>query len=121
MLLGAMITCTAFPAEPAPSRCSMWIDNCRGEPTRYQKVLEDLATADVVYLGERHTVQRHHTLQAQIVRDLASRNIPLVLGLEMMEKPNQVSLDRYCRDEIDFEELAKETNWKRQWKKLPTI
>ena len=116
LLLGAMLTSATLAVEPETPRCSMWIDNCRGEPIRYEEVLDDLATANVIYLGERHTIPRHHTLQTQIVRDLASRNIPLVLGLEMMEKPNQKWLDQYSRGEIDFETLAKETQWNQRWK-----
>ena len=106
---------TTGAGEPDTSRCSMWIDDCRGEPVRYETVLEDLATADVIYLGERHTVERHHDLQAKIVRDLAGKGIPLVLGIEMMEKPNQPALDKYSAGEIDFDTLAKETHWDTRW------
>ena len=105
----------SFTAEPDTSRCSLWVDLCTGEPCSYKEVLDDLATADVIYLGERHGILRHHHLQARIVQDLTAKKIPLVLGLEMLEKQYQPILDRYNKGEIDFEQLAKETDWKNHW------
>jgi uncharacterized iron-regulated protein len=96
-------------------RFSIWIDARAGEPVPYDEVLDDLATARVIYLGERHTLERHHAIQTRIVRDLAERGLPLLLGLEQMESPYQKTLDRYCRREIDFDRLAKETDWGRRW------
>jgi uncharacterized iron-regulated protein len=96
-------------------RVSIWVDAYTGEPARYEEVLDDLETVRVIYLGERHTIKRHHSVQSRIVRDLAERNIPLLLGIEQMEAPYQKTLDRYSRREIDFDQLAKSTNWKRRW------
>lgn len=116
LLVFALVAHAVSAAEISCPRCSMWIDDCKGEPIQYDRVLDDLATANVIYLGERHTLSRHHDIQAQVVRDLAKRNVPLLLGIEMMEQPNQDSLDKYCRGEIDFEELAKVTKWKKRWR-----
>ena len=98
-----------------PSGSSLWIDVYQGEPARYQEVLEDLATVRVVYLGERHTLQRHHQMQAEILTDLARKGLPLAVGLEQMESSQQPYLDRYNRGEIDFEQLAKATAWPKRW------
>ena len=70
------------PAGPAPDATptaapGIWIDVYQGEPLRYEKLLEDLATAAVVYLGEFHTVQRHHAIQTQVLTDLARRGVSL--------------------------------------------
>jgi uncharacterized iron-regulated protein len=93
----------------------IWIDVYQGEPLRYEELLEDLATADVVYLGERHTVERHHEIQTKILTDLAQKGISLALGLEQMESSQQPHLDRYNRREIDFEQLAEATGWPKRW------
>jgi uncharacterized iron-regulated protein len=110
---------SGFAAEPEtkpqPKRFSLWVDLCTGEPCSYERVVGDLATANVIYLGERHAVSRHHNLQARIVQDLAAKKIPLVLGLEMMEKHYQPILDQYNQGEIDFEQLAEKTDWKHHW------
>ena len=82
---------------PDPKTSSVWIDVYTGEPLPYEAVLRDLATADVIYLGERHTLERHHALQAAILTDLVQQAIPLALGLEQIESWQQPSLDRYNR------------------------
>jgi uncharacterized iron-regulated protein len=98
-----------------PARPSMWVDVYRGEPVSYEDVLHDLRSAEVIYLGERHRVERHHELQRQIVADLAELGVPLALALEQMEVPQQPVLDRYVQGKIDFDGLARETNWEQRW------
>jgi uncharacterized iron-regulated protein len=78
-------------------------------------LLDDLASVRVVYLGEYHTIQRHHDLQRQIFTDLARRGKPLVLGLEQLDSFQQPIVDRYNRGEIGFDQLAEAVQWSRQW------
>ena len=85
------------------------------KPVRYEEVLADLATARVVYLGERHTLERHHAMQASIVADLAGKGLPLALGLEQLDASQQSHLDRYNRGQLDFEQLAEATAWPKRW------
>jgi uncharacterized iron-regulated protein len=108
------------PSAPAgertdAERTSLWIDVYHGEPVRYQEVLDDLATAQAIYLGERHTLQRHHEMQTKILTDLAQKGVLLAVGLEQMESSQQSHLDRYNRGEIDFEQLATATAWSKRW------
>ncbi len=105
----------AAPAATQEHRCEMWVDAAAGEPVAYPTMLADLAGARVVYLGERHTLERHHQWQARIVADLAGRGVPVVLALEQMEAQFQPALDRYNRGEIDFAELARATDWHARW------
>ena len=97
------------------SRRSLWIDVYRGEPLRYEDVLDDLAGAGVVYLGEFHTLQGHHAIQEQVVTDLARRGRPLVLGMEQLESVQQPAVDRYNRGEISFDQLAEAVHWPQRW------
>ncbi len=100
---------------PGGGRSGFWIDVYRGEPLTYEDMLDDLAESRVIYLGERHTLERHHAIQERIVTDLTQRGVPLVLGLEQMEAFNQAALDRYHQGEIDFDELAEQTEWVKRW------
>lgn len=102
-------------ATPGGDRCALWVDVYRGEPVGYAEMVGELAQAKVIYLGERHTVDRHHTLQEKIVADLVAADVPLVLGVEMLEWDRQPAVDRYNRGEISFEELAAETDWEERW------
>lgn len=102
-------------ATGQPHRCGLWIDLCSGEPVADDELLDDLATARVVYLGERHTVQRHHDLETWIVAGLVKRRVPLVLGLEPMEANYQPALDRYAQGASSFDGLAKAAQWSKRW------
>lgn len=104
------------PASAAETRCSLWIDLCDAEPVRYEDVLSDLSTARVVYVGERHGLERHHAIQAQLIDDLGRRGVKLVLALEQLEAHQQTHLDRYARGEVDFEKLAELTAWEKHWR-----
>jgi uncharacterized iron-regulated protein len=114
LFLMAAIASVASADEAKPRR-SMWIDLASGEPLGYENVLDDLAGAGVIYIGERHTLQRHHDIQQHILDDLAKRKIPLVLGLEQLESYQQPILDRYNRGEIDFDEFARKSDWAKHW------
>ena len=59
------------------------IDLYMGEPVPQDVMLDDLSTVRIVYLGEIHTIARHHELQAQILRGLLDRELKLALGMEM--------------------------------------
>ena len=107
--------CVVFATED-DGRPSFWIDLYRGEPVAYEDVLDDLSGVRVIYLGECHTLERHHDIQAQIIADLGQKGLPLVLGLEQMESFQQASLDRYNKGEINFDQLAEETRWSKRWR-----
>ncbi|MEE8452790.1 MAG: ChaN family lipoprotein [Thermoguttaceae bacterium] len=103
-------------AEDDTARSSQWIDIYFGEPVAYETMLWDLVEeADVIYLGEFHTLDRHHAMQTKIVSDLAKQDVSLVLGIEQMEADRQPALDRYYRGEIDFDQLAEQTEWADRW------
>jgi uncharacterized iron-regulated protein len=99
----------------AAARCSLWVDCYTGEPTTFDDMLEDLGLARVVYVGEAHTVPRHHAIQQQVVEGLAARGDTLVVAFEMLETDTQPEVDRYNRGEISFDTLAARINWKKRW------
>ncbi len=99
----------------AADRPLLWIDACQGEPADYATVVEDLAKARVVYLGERHTLERHHDTQAKLIADLARGGVRLVVALEPLEASQQAGIDRFNRGEIDFDGLAAAIDWGKRW------
>jgi uncharacterized iron-regulated protein len=101
--------------QESPERCGMWIDLYSGEPIRYADMMDDLAGARVIYLGERHTLARHHELQQKIIESLAERGVELAIGLEMLPVDLQPVLNKYNAGEITFDDLARETSWEDIW------
>ena len=109
LLAGAITVRAAANAE-------FWLDLAEGEEIAEPKVLDDLATTGVVYVGEAHAIARHHALQLQLLQQLAARGIPLVLCLEQLEARSQPIIDRYNRGEIDYDTLVRESDWAKKWK-----
>ena len=110
-----MTLVNAAASTPVPPTGEIWLDLVDGEETSEATLLTDLATAGVVYVGEAHTIARHHALQLHLLEQLQTRGVPLVLCFEQLEASVQPSVDRYNRGEIDFAALAAQTNWAKQW------
>ena len=93
-LFGTLLGLPGFAlAADEGGRWSLWIDVYQGEPLAYEDVLDDLTSVRVIYLGECHTVTRHHQMQERILTDLVQRGKPLVLGLEQLESFQQAVVD----------------------------
>lgn len=117
--LGLLAACTTTrPRPPAVSLPApeFWLDLVSGEEVGHDAVIADLATAGVVYVGESHTVARHHDLQFTLLQELFARGRKLVLCMEQLEAADQPAVDRYNRREIDFATLAREIDWPRKWR-----
>lgn len=63
--------------------------------TDFEGMLQQLAKADAVFLGEQHDDRGTHALQLAVLEGLARRNVKVVLALEMFERDVQASLDAY--------------------------
>ncbi len=123
LLGGALLLLAACSTAPQPSshaaRTELWIDLVHGEEITDRDVLDELARANVVYLGEAHTIPRHHELQLRILQELFSRRVELVLCLEQLEARDQPAIERYNRREIDFDGLVREIDWAKKWSNYP--
>lgn len=70
--------------------------NKDGKAVKYEKMIKDLATADIIFFGELHTDPIAHWLQYELSEDLfEQKNGNLIFGAEMFEADNQLLLDEY--------------------------
>jgi uncharacterized iron-regulated protein len=69
-----------------------------GQAADYDQMLQELAQADVVLLGEQHNDALTHWLELQVAKDLQKLKKPgqLVLGLEMFERDVQPLVAQYA-------------------------
>lgn len=119
----AAIGCTVMQADNVTAgggdereRVTLWLDMYRGEPLPFSAVMEDLAGVDIVYVGETHTLRRHHRWQMQILERLISeKDGKVVLGLEQIENIHQKEVDRFNAGKLTFDELAERINWGKRW------
>jgi len=81
----------------------------------FEAMCDELAGADVVYLGEYHTLKAHHDMQLQIIRQLHARGRLDGIGMEMFQRPYQEHLDDYIAHRIDEATMLERTEWKKRW------
>ena len=73
------------------------------------KIVSDMADADVLFFGEDHNDSAGHYLENKIFRALhAQYGDRLALSMEMFEADNQLPLDEYLQGKIDETRLGKD-------------
>ncbi len=84
-------------------------EGATGKPIPWRKMLDQLAEAEFVFLGEFHTDETTHRVELAVFRELAKRRGgKVVLAMEMFERDVQGTLDQYLAGKID------ETAFRRQ-------
>lgn len=77
------------------------VDTRTNEPVDLEAMADELASADVVFLGERHDSDVGHELQLALTEKLVERRQDVVVSLEMFERDAQHLLDLYVSGAID--------------------
>ncbi len=108
------VSCSAIPrpggdlrqrpewAAPPLERSVSVRDGRTGECLSFDAFLDNLATADAVFLGEQHTDETTHRVELAVYEGLLSRRGGnVVLAMEMFERDVQPDLDAYLAGEID--------------------
>jgi len=78
--------------------------NAKGKKVSYKKMMQQLATKDLVLFGEFHNNPISHWMELTITKELAQQK-PLVLGAEMFEADNQQALNNYLSGKISAKGL----------------
>jgi uncharacterized iron-regulated protein len=83
--------------------------------SQQQKIVAQLKTANVVYLGETHDrpIDRQH--QLAIIQALFQHNPQVAIGMEMFQRPAQPLLDRYLAGKITAAELRAQSEFDKRW------
>lgn len=81
------------------------------------RILPRLQNARVVSVGETHTNYSHHLNQLAVIKALHSKwGNKISIGLEMVQRPFQQSLDGYIAGEISEREMLRRVEWYDRWK-----
>ncbi len=109
IVLFLMIT-TAGMAQDSMSRHYKLYDTRSKQITTIDKIVAEMAAADVLFFGEDHNDSAGHYLENKIFRALhAAYGDKLALSMEMFETDNQLVLNEYLQGRIDEVRLAKDT------------
>lgn len=105
------------PKKPAPTRSELPDGRIyrTSRESNFEEMLEELAEADVVYIGETHTNRDHHRAQLLLIEHLHSRGRLHAIGMEMFQRPYQKVLDDYVFGRIGEEALIERSDYKKRW------
>lgn len=80
-----------------------------------QNILQELAKANVVYLGETHDSLEDHKAQMQILQALHQQNRKIAIAMEMFQRPYQDIVDQYLAGKITEAQLVEQTEYEQRW------
>ncbi|GFO55270.1 hypothetical protein GMSM_22770 [Geomonas sp. Red276] len=86
-------------------------------PVPLGRVVDEIATADAVFLGDTHDDRSLHAKQLEIIKALYAKNPRLAIGLEMFTIDSQKALDDWTSgklSESDFLPIYAK-NWSYPW------
>jgi uncharacterized iron-regulated protein len=97
--------------------------DAEGNNVRYQKMIETISSADVVFFGELHDNPIAHWLEHEVTADLyKTAGNKLVMGAEMFETDNQLLIDEYLAKDYEADKFEAEVklwkNYKTDYKPL---
>lgn len=105
---------TPAVATPAAPRARI-VAMPSGETLSLDELVERLAGARVVYVGEHHDRAADHEAQRAIVEALHARDPEIAIGLEMVQRPYQPALDDYVARTTDEPALLEQLEWSERW------
>lgn len=94
-------------------------DGHRTRATTAATLFAQLATRDVVLLGENHDQVDHHRWQLQALAALYAQRPDMVIGFEMFPRRVQPALDRWVAGELTVEQFLKQSEWDEVWSVPP--
>lgn len=89
---------------PAGGKTAYVMFNSHGRKISVERMVQQLASADIILFGELHNNPISHWIQYELVESL-SRGNNLILGAEMFEADNQEALTSYVEKQIDRKAL----------------
>ncbi|MEG4499801.1 ChaN family lipoprotein [Microcoleus sp. F10-C6] len=81
-----------------------------------QEILQQLAKAKVVYLGETHDSAEDHQAQLAIIREMQRQNRKIAIAMEMFQRPFQSAIDNYLAGKLTEQQLIEQTEYDRRWR-----
>lgn len=101
VLFSALVLCFLLSAANAMTN-HIITDTHTGKAISQKALLDRLAQADVVFVGEQHTDPATHALELTVLEGLRGRvDGRLTLGMEMWERDAQPALDAYLHGQTD--------------------
>lgn len=82
-----------------------------GTVLSFDQLIDQVSSKELIFIGEVHDNPEHHLIQVQILQALMECCGPISIAMEFFEKPQQSTLDRYLRGELDESDFLEEVDW----------
>jgi len=111
----AVDTGLPYPLESRPEPDQI-VHVPTGLELSFEDMMDMVAGARLVCIGESHDNYRAHEVQLQVVREL-DRRFPgrVAIGMEMFRQPQQEVLDRWTRGELGELQFLEAVDWRGTW------
>jgi uncharacterized iron-regulated protein len=88
-----------------------------GAVISFGRMIREISSADIVFVGEVHDEQAHHDMELRIIRAFHEADMPLAVGLEMFRFDRQKDLDSWVRGSSSLEHFLPlyYDNWRQPW------
>ena len=97
------------------ARAAQWLDPASGTELAPRKLFDRLASKPIVLLGEVHDNRAHHRWQHYLLAALHSRNANMMVGLEMLPRRVQTTLDSWSQGKLDEAGFLEQSKWSEVW------
>ena len=115
-LVGSIHQASADDGPPlCQARVAQWLDPASGAEVAPGRLFFSLASKPIVLLGEAHDNRAHHRWQHYMLGALHSRNSNLMLGLEMLPRRVQPTLDDWSQGKLDETAFLEQSEWDALW------
>ena len=92
-----------------------WIDPSNGRQIDEFELMHEMATRQVVLLGETHTVAEIHRWQLHVATILRFIRRNVAVGFEMFPRRVQPVLDEWVAGELTSAQFLEKVDWKTVW------
>jgi len=86
-----------------------------GAAVDFERMVDEILTARIVYVGETHDSMPMHEIQLRVIRALYARDKHLAIGMEMVPVTLQEALNKWTAGILTKEELIREIRWYVTW------
>lgn len=119
LLMAASVSLISFKSDKPAYR----LYDADGKSVKYQKMIETVTDADVIFIGELHDNPISHWLELEVTTDMhKTAGDRLVLGAEMFETDDQLVLNEYLSKKYEADKFEAEVklwkNYKTDYKPL---
>jgi len=86
-----------------------------GKPIAFPKMVQGMAKARFVYVGESHDSLPMHDIQLRLIQALHAQSPGIAVGLEMLPVETQPALDHWSQGLLGRDEFLRESRWYIHW------